>query len=70
MQKPPRRRVLSSHKPNRRLGSFDEPVFGKLLIEAEWKPTTPLDPKLEAWARAEGLLDDRRKQDRRAPGSA
>ena len=66
MQKPPGRRVMSSHKPNRRLGAVEEPLFGKLLVEADWKPQEPLEPRLEAWARAKGLLDDRRRQDRRA----
>lgn len=68
MNKPLQRRFASSRKkPDRRTGEAEAPIFGKLLIEAQWQPEAPLEPKLQNWARSSGLIDDRRlERDRRA----
>ena len=49
----------------RRKGDPEAPVFGELLLEAQWQPETILSPELEGWHRAKGLVPERRLRERR-----
>lgn len=57
--------IVMREDSDRRQGEPPAPLFGELLLEAEWQPEGPLEMPADGWLRAKGLVPERRQQQRR-----
>lgn len=54
------------NQDDRRKGAPDSPLFGELLLDAQWEPPQAHpSPEVDGWLRARGAVPERRQRDRR-----
>lgn len=59
---------MKQRSEERRKGQPEAPVFGELLLEANWQPEDFVPPEVDAWLRSRGVIEDRRRAgERRGP---